>query len=75
MVEKYRGIMPPGSIWYHLDSQETRTLLKHLGMLRGSIPEEVSEIGPAEIQAARGKTEELEQVLREAGLKIITLYD
>jgi hypothetical protein len=75
MVEKYSGIIPPGSIWYRLNKDESLALMRHQGMLENMSPEQIGAVDSADIQAEKGKVIELEQMLQNAGLKIITLHD
>lgn len=75
MVEKFRGILPPGSIWYKLNRDESLVLMKHRGVLANMSPEQIQLEDSAEIQAPKGKVLEFEQMLKDAGLEIITLYD
>jgi len=75
MVEKYRGVVPPGSIWFRLNRDESMALMQHQGMLEKMTPEQIMALDSADIQAAKGKVAELEQMLKDAGLKIVTLYD
>ncbi len=44
-------------------------------MLDDMSPEQVATVDSTDIQAAKGKATELEQMLIDAGLKITTLYD
>ena len=75
MVDKYRGVIPEKSIWYHLSRPETMKLLNHRGSLAGVTSEEISKSGTLEIPAPPEKIEELETVLKDAGLHIVTLFD
>lgn len=75
MVDKYLGAIPPGSIWYRLDRNEALALLKHKGELDSMTPEQIQEVDSADIQAVKGKVDQLEQMLKDAGLSIITLFD
>ena len=38
-------------------------------------PEQIELVDSADIQAAKGKVEELEKMITDAGLKIVTLFD
>jgi hypothetical protein len=75
MVEKYKGVIPPGSIWYSLNREESLALLSHRGELDKMSPEQIASVDSSDIQAVKGKTKELENMLIQAGLSIITLYD
>jgi len=75
MVEKYRGAVPPGSIWFRLDRDESIALMRHQGILGDMTSEQIATVDSADIQAAKGEVTELEQMLKDAGLKIVTLYD
>ena len=74
-MEKYRGLFPPGSIWFKLNRDEVLALLKQQGQLEKMTPEEIGLVDSADIMAEKGKVEELEKMMTEAGLKIITLFD
>jgi len=75
MVEKYRGAIPPNSIWYKLSRDESLALLKHNGEIAKMTPEQISTIESSDIQAIRGQVDDLEKMLKEAGLNIVTLFD
>jgi hypothetical protein len=75
MVEKFRGLIPPGSIWYRLGRDESLVLLGHQGMLDDMSPEQIEAVDSVDIQVAKGKVTDLEQILNDVGLEIITLYD
>lgn len=75
MVEKYRGAIPPNSIWYKLNGDESLALLRHNGEIAKMTPEQISTIESSDIQAIRGQIDELEKMLKEAGLNIVTLFD
>lgn len=75
MVEKYRGVLPPGSVWFRLSKDEALALLRHQGELEKMTPEQVSTVDSAEIQAVPGKVSELEEMLQKAGLSVVTLHD
>jgi hypothetical protein len=75
MVEKYRGIIPPDSIYFKLSRDECITLLKYQGILQTLSSEQIATLESSEIQAFKGKVTEIEKMLKNAGLKIITLYD
>ena len=75
MVDKYRGAIPLGSIWFSLNRAEALALLKHQGELQKMTPEQIELVDSADIQAAKGKVEELEKMITDAGLKIVTLFD
>jgi len=74
MVEKFIGILPPGSIWYKLTREETIALLQHEGTWEDMTKEQRNNLDSSEIQLTKGKALEMEQKLKDAGLKIITLY-
>jgi len=75
MVEKYRGIIPPDSIYFKLSREECIALLKYQGILRNLSLEQIKTLDSSEIQAFKGKVTRIEEMLKNAGLKIITLYD
>jgi hypothetical protein len=75
MVEKFRGIIPPGSIWYRLNRDETIALLKHQGEFDNLAPDKQETLDSSDIQAIPDEVEELEQLLTNAGLKIVTLHN
>jgi hypothetical protein len=75
MVEKYRGITPPDSIYFKLNRNESIALLKYQGILEDLSSEQIATLESSEIQAFKGKASEIERMLTNAGLKIITLYD
>jgi len=68
VVDKYRGLLPPGSTWYRLTRDETITFAENRGMRM--TPEQRSRLGSSEIQAFKGKEGEMEQALQKAGLII-----
>ena len=74
MVEKYRGILPPGSVWYSLTKEEAIVLLQHKGEWEKMTPEKKSIFNCVEIYAEKGKTVELERILTNAGLTVTPLY-
>ena len=77
MVEKYRGVFPPGSIWFHLDKSEICALINSNSEIKAQLPEGVAiaDLENADIQAIPGKIEKIESLLKESGLKIVTLFD
>jgi len=75
MVEKYKGLIPPGSIWFRLNRDDALALLAHKGDLVDMTPEQIESIDSADIQAIKGQVDELEQMFKYAGLDIITLFD
>jgi len=76
MVEKYKGILPPGSIWYSLNREEAIVLLLRPDLLKNMSHEIITAIGSAsDLQADNGKISKLEQAFKDAGLIIATLYD
>lgn len=77
MAEKYRGFLPPDSIWFHLNREEARTLIENNPEIKALIPSDktLAELNDADIQSLPGQTEDIEKLLQEAGIKIITLYD
>lgn len=74
MVEKFRGILPPGSIWYKLSKDEAIALMQRDGTWENLTPEQKETVDSAEIQLFKGKSAELEQKLKDTGLKIVTLF-
>lgn len=74
MVEKFKGILPPGSIWYKLTRDETIAFMQHEGLWENMTPEEREFLHSAEIQLEKGKSTELEQKLKDAGLSIVPLF-
>ncbi len=77
MVEKYRGVLPKGSIWFHLTGDEARALIATHPDLQAQLPTDkpLADIEDVDIQALPGTTADIEKLLTEAGLKIITLHD
>lgn len=75
MVEKYRGITPPGSIWYRLTREESIVLIVKQGLYKNLTPDQRSSLNSSEILAEKGKASEVEKLLTDSGLKIITLFD
>lgn len=75
MAEKYRGILPPGSIWYRLTRAESIAYLQLMGLWSELTPEQQVGIEDSDIQALPGKAEEIESLLTQAGLTVRTLFD
>lgn len=75
MVEKYRGLIPSNSTWFHLSRAETIQYLIYLGQFDQLTPEQLNLIDFSEIQGLRGKISKLEEQLKQAGLDIITLFE
>lgn len=77
MVEKYRGILPKGSIWFHLTGDEARALIKSSPEFAAQIPPDkpLAELDNIEIQALPGDAADIEKLLQTAGLHIVTLFD
>ena len=75
MVEKYRGILPPGSIWYSFSREEAETFLKHTGRYTDMTPEQRRDFDSVDLQALPGKAREIEEQISRAGLNMVTLYD
>lgn len=74
MVEKFKGFLPPGSIWYKLTRDETIALMQHEGTWENMTSEQREALDSSEIQLFKGKSAELEQKLKDAGLNIVTLF-
>lgn len=76
MVEKYKGILPPGSIWFHFTGDEARAFVKTHPNIAAELPidKPIDEIEDSEIQAVPGQVEIIETLIQEAGLTIKTLY-
>jgi len=75
MVEKFRGLIPPGSIWYRFTREEAVTFLQHTGHYDDMTPQQRRELDSIDLQALPGKTEDIERQISEAGLNIVTLHD
>lgn len=77
MVEKYRGVLPKGSIWFHLTGDEARALIESSPEFAAQVPTDkpLAEIDDVDIQALPGKTADIEKLLQTAGLNIVTLQD
>jgi len=77
MAEKYRGFLPPDSIWFHLNREETKTLIESNPEIKALLPtnKTLAELDDADIQSLPEQAEDIEKLLQEAGIKIITLYD
>ena len=77
MVEKYRGILPPDSIWFHFTGDEARALIEVHPDIKNQLPADktLAEIDGVDIQALPGLTEGIESLIHNAGLKKITLFD
>ena len=77
MVEKYKGVLPPGSIWFHLTGDEARALIEVHPDIKTQLPtdKQLAEIDDVDIQALPAKTEDIEKLLHAAGLNIVTLFD
>ena len=75
MAEKFKGLMPPNSIWFRLSREESIALLKFQGKFDDFSPEEKSALDSSDIQALPGRVSELEELLVNAGINIITLFD
>lgn len=77
MVEKYRGLLPKNSIWFHLTADETKALINSHPEILAQLPPDkpIQDLNDIDIQAFPGKVEELEKYLTDAGLKIITLQN
>ena len=75
MVEKYIGLVPPGSVWYKLNRDEATAFLQKEGSWSSLTPEQQADIKDLDIQALPGKTEAFELLIKEAGLNITTLFD
>jgi len=77
MVEKYRGVLPKGSIWFHLTGDEARALITSHPDIKAQLPTDkpLADIGDVDIQALPGTTADIEKLLTEAGLNIVTLQD
>ncbi|MFH1971466.1 MAG: hypothetical protein ABIJ05_03745 [Patescibacteria group bacterium] len=81
MAEKYRGILPPNSIWYKLDTNKASLILMHAA-INGEIRSSFVDTNVfchqsdtfTELQAPTGESEKLEEILKKYGEKITTLY-
>lgn len=73
MAEKYRGILPPNSTWFSLNREETIILMRHQGMLEKMTPRQVSSLDSTDIHVFEERVAEFEQILKDAGLTIVTL--
>lgn len=75
MVEKYRGVLPAGSIWFHLTGDEARSLIKSSPEFAAQIPPDkpLADLDDIDIQALPGKTADIEKLLKEAGLNIMNI--
>lgn len=75
MVEKFRGILPAHSIWYRLTRDEALAFLSCHKDKAALLPANLADLDSIDIQALSGKTEDIEKLLQEAGLPIVTLFD
>lgn len=75
MAEKYRGLIPSGSIWYKLSRDETIALLQCQGEWDSMSAERRATLEDADIQGHPGKIESLERLLAQAGINVTTLFD
>lgn len=50
MVEKYREIIPRGSIWFSLSRKETIALLEHQGELENMSSSQIDSINGSDLQ-------------------------
>lgn len=75
MVEKYKGIMPPGSIWYRFNREEALVLLVLQGELENISLEEIIAFNSADAQIPLEQIPEFEEILTDIGFRIITLHD
>jgi len=80
MVEKYRGILPPNSIWYQINSKKLSLILENSELsgktepsFRKYVFEHKSDTN-TEIMVPKNQIEKFEQILKEFDEKIITLY-
>ncbi|MBU0998355.1 hypothetical protein KJ570_02405 [Patescibacteria group bacterium] len=81
MAEKYRGILPPNSIWYKLDTNRASLILMH-AVAEGEIEPTfiltnifVHKSDPyTELLVPRNQIKMFEQILEEHKEKIIPLY-
>lgn len=74
MVDKYLGVMPQGSIWYHFSRQEMIGFLQaNPEMLPPGEKIDYEALESGDLQAIDvGK---MEEAIGRAGLAIITLFD
>jgi len=81
MAEKYRGILPPNSIWIHLNREETINFIDEVAKQESKFKEQLpsdrplSELKDTEIQALPENIEFIEEIMKKAGIKIKTLFD
>ena len=77
MVEKFRGAFPAKSIWYRLTRDEALAFVRCHKDIEALLPKQpkLEDVDSIDIQAFPGKTEEIETLLKQAGLNIVTLFD
>ena len=82
MAEKYKGILPPGSVWYQLKTKDATKILEQ-SILDGKLdPIYINDLmfkhekdNLTELQAPKNESDKLEKILKEYGEEIRTLQN
>ena len=81
MAEKYREILPPDSIWFHLNREETMNFIDEVAKQEPKSKEQLPadklllESKGMEIQTFPGNIDSIEEIMKKAEIEIKTFFD